>query len=60
MNVSTLVPHPTKPKAIVVLQSAHLISNLQERKNHKLYDFPHDFSSKKTHDAYQILVKFFK
>jgi len=60
MNLSMIIPHPSKQKAIVVMQSVNLISNITAGKQNKLHDFEKDLRRENKNNAYQILVKFLK
>jgi len=60
MSLRMIVPHPSKQKAIAVLQSMNLISNITAGKQEKYYDFEKDLRKENKNNAYQVLVKFLK
>ncbi len=59
MALNIITPHPLKSRPVIALQGMN--NNGQNGpKHYRYYDFEKDLSRMNNHNAYQILIKFFK
>jgi len=58
--LSIITPNPSKARPVVAMQAINIGSEINGPAHYRYYDFEKDFSKINNHNAYQILVKFFK